>query len=133
MAIGGSCHCGAVTIAVPGPPESVVQCNCSLCRKIGWLVAYYERANVTITGETDAYVTGEKWMKFRHCRRCGVTTHWEPAEGYEDRGLGPDELAFLTTRIGINARLLDGFGVSEEGPVFDGEPLEIRFHDNAGT
>ena len=132
MSIGGSCHCGAVAITVPGPPESVVQCNCSLCRKLGWLVAYYDRTDVIIAGETDPYTTGEKWMKFRHCRGCGVTVHWEPAEGYEKRGLSPDELAFLTTKIGINARLLDGFGVSEAGPTFDGAPLAVRFSDNAG-
>ena len=132
MGIGGSCHCGAVTIAVPAPPSTVVQCNCSLCRKLGWLVAYYDRAEVSIEGETEPYMTGEKWMKFRHCRQCGVTIHWEPAPGYEDRGLGPDELAFLTSKIGVNARLLDGFGVSDAGPTFDGQPLAIRFHDNSG-
>lgn len=132
MGICGSCHCGAVTIAVPAPPPTVVQCNCSLCRKLGWLVAYYDRAEVSIEGETEPYMTGEKWMKFRHCRQCGVTIHWEPAPGYEDRGLGPDELAFLTTKIGVNARLLDGFGVSDAGPTFDGRPLSIRFNDNAG-
>ena len=35
----GSCHCGAVTIRVPHPPEWVGSCNCSLCSKTGWLVA----------------------------------------------------------------------------------------------
>ena len=132
VAIHGSCHCGSVTLIVPGPPQSAVQCNCSLCRKLGWLVAYYDRAEVRIEGDTDAYMTGDKWMKFRHCRGCGVTTHWEPAPGFEERGLGPEELAFLTSNIGINARLLDGFGVSAGGPTFDEEPLNVRFVDNAG-
>jgi hypothetical protein len=29
-------------------------------------------------------------------------------------------------------RLLDGFAVAEDGPTFDGAPLEVRFMDNAG-
>jgi hypothetical protein len=51
----------------------------------------------------------------------------------------------LTTRMGINARLLDGFEIvarsvsggqastAMEGvPFFDGAALEVRFFDNAG-
>jgi len=31
----GSCHCGAVRLTLPSPPEVATQCNCSLCRRIG--------------------------------------------------------------------------------------------------
>jgi hypothetical protein len=55
----GSCHCGGVRIAVPHAPEWVGSCNCSLCIKTGWLVAYYPDADVRIEGETVAYVWGD--------------------------------------------------------------------------
>jgi hypothetical protein len=35
-------------------------------------------------------------------------------------------------RVGINARLLDGFAVDEGKALFDGKPLEVRYFDNAG-
>ena len=35
-------------------------------------------------------------------------------------------------RIGVNARLLDGFAVTKDGPTFDGLAIEVRFLDNAG-
>ncbi len=58
----GSCHCGAVTIRVPHPPEWVGSCNCSLCTKTGWLVAYYPDDAVTVEGETIAYVWGDRMI-----------------------------------------------------------------------
>lgn len=57
--IKGSCHCGAVTLSVPHAPEWVGSCNCSLCVKTGWLVAYYPDDAVTVEGETVAYVWGD--------------------------------------------------------------------------
>ncbi len=34
----GSCHCGAVTFAVEAEPSvEVERCNCSICRKSGFL------------------------------------------------------------------------------------------------
>lgn len=55
----GSCHCGAVRIAVARAPEWVGACNCSLCRRTGALMAYYPPAEVRIEGETAAYIWGD--------------------------------------------------------------------------
>ena len=55
----GSCHCGGVRITVPHAPEWVGSCNCSLCTKTAWLVAYYPDADVKVEGETVAYVWGD--------------------------------------------------------------------------
>ena len=128
----GSCHCGKVRIAVAAPPEWVAQCNCSLCRRTGVLMAYYPPDAVTISGETTPYLTGDKWIAIHHCPACACLTHWEPADGIGERGLSAEDLAFLTNRRGVNARLLDGFEVTAEGPAFDGRPLAVRFFDNAG-
>ena len=104
----GSCHCGGVRITVPHAPEWVVSCNCSLCTKTGWLVAYYPDADVRIEGETVPYIWGDRMIGIHHCPVCGCFTHWRSLDG--DIG-----------RMGINAALLDGF---------DPAAVEIRLFDN---
>ena len=39
--IEASCHCGAVRIEVAERPAQLTACNCSLCRRLGTLWAYY--------------------------------------------------------------------------------------------
>ena len=45
--IEATCHCGAVRLKAPHPPQSVTDCNCSICRLLGVLWAYY---NPDVTG-----------------------------------------------------------------------------------
>ncbi|HWJ37217.1 MAG TPA: GFA family protein [Sphingomicrobium sp.] len=111
MSVRGSCHCGKVKLEVPTEPEWVGSCNCSLCRKLSWLVAYYPPHQVVVTGETRAYVWGDRMIGIHHCPNCGCGTHW--ASLGEDFG-----------KMGVNARLLDGFCA---------EKVEVRFLDNADT
>lgn len=106
----GSCHCGAVRIEVPHAPEWVADCNCSLCRKTAWRTAYYPPESVTVTGETVAYVWGDRMIGIHHCPVCGCGTHWQTLN--QDFG-----------KMGVNARLLDGF---------DETAVEVRKLDNAG-
>jgi hypothetical protein len=109
MSVRGSCHCGAVTLAVPHPPDWVGECNCSLCTKTGSLMAYYpDDEAVTVTGETAVYIWGDRMIGIHHCPTCGCLTHW--------RTLGED-----FGKMGVNARLLDGF---------DPAAVEIRKFDN---
>jgi len=91
----GSCHCGAVKIEVANAPTEVTSCNCSICRRLGTLWAYYPTGDVKITGATATYRWGDKTIDFHHCASCGCTTHWSPLpnRGNEDR-------------MGINSRLL---------------------------
>lgn len=91
----GACHCGAVTIEVATPPETVTSCNCSICHKLGTLWAYYAPADVTVTGPTTTYQRGDKTIDFHHCSTCGCTTHWSPIPAIRE-----------ANRMGINARLL---------------------------
>ena len=108
MSVAGSCHCGGVTLTVPAPPEWVGSCNCSFCTKMGGLLAYYPEEDVTVSGETVAYIWGDKMIGIHHCPVCGCFTHWRSLDG--DIG-----------RMGIHARLLDGF---------DPAAVEIRLLDN---
>ena len=74
----GSCHCGAVRIRVAAPPAWVGQCNCSVCRKLAGLFAYYAPDEVAVEGRTIGYEWGDRTISIRHCPVCGCTTHWEP-------------------------------------------------------
>lgn len=103
MAIEGSCHCGAVRIAVPEAPAEVTHCNCSLCGKIGGLWAYYDPAEVTLEGETARYIWGDRTLAVHHCSRCGVTVAWTPTD--------PEY-----RRMGVNMRTVYGAG-AERLPV----------------
>src|SRR5450759_179867 len=46
--IDASCHCGAVHLAIDAPPETLTECNCSICRRYGALWAYYSPKQVRI-------------------------------------------------------------------------------------
>jgi hypothetical protein len=116
----GSCHCGAVRIGVPSAPDWVGSCNCSICRRTGTLMAYYaDDGSVRVEGETVAYIWGDRMIALRHCPVCACFTHWESTgESYG--------------RVGVNARLLDGFAMQDGTTFFDGRELEVRHLDNAG-
>lgn len=103
----GSCHCGAVRIDVPGPPEALTLCNCSICRRYGALWAYYPIDAVRIIGHpqhTSGYIWGDKTLNSLHCSHCGCVTHWEPLQPGPDGKLGINMRNFDPDAIG-NPRL----------------------------
>lgn len=103
-----SCHCGAVQIAVAAPPATVTDCNCSICRRMGVLWAYYTPGEVRIAGETDIYMWDDRSIRFHRCKVCGNVTHWSAVDPARSR-MGVNarlfELALLAT---IPVRRLDG-------------------------
>jgi hypothetical protein len=91
-----SCHCGAVkiTVDVEAAPEQLTSCNCSICRRLGTLWAYYPPTKVRVLGDTATYCWGDKSLSLHRCVTCGCVTHWVPVDpAYE--------------RMGVNARLMD--------------------------
>lgn len=119
MALEGSCHCGAVRVTVPERPAWLGSCNCSFCRRIGSLMAYYpDDGSVRIEGETMPYIWGDRMISLHHCPVCGCFTDWRSTG--ESHG-----------KVGVNARLLDGFEVREGRPLIEGEEVEVRWLDNA--
>jgi hypothetical protein len=120
MPLKGSCHCGAVRIEVPAAPEWVGSCNCSICRKTGSLMAYYpDDGSVRVEGETASYIWGDRMIANHHCPICACRTGWvSTGESYG--------------KVGVNARLLDGFTVEKGRVLIDGREVEVRFLDNAG-
>lgn len=96
--LSGSCHCGRVTIRLPRKPESVTQCNCSLCSKTGFRGVYFASKEIVIAGDFDSHVREDikqPYLATYRCAHCGTVTHWTPL------GDPPHE------RMGVNARLID--------------------------
>ena len=135
MGLSGSCHCGAVRITVPSAPEWVASCNCSICRRTGALVAYYRPGDVRVEGQTATYVTGDRFIRFHFCALCSCHTHWSANPEALAGDLPEAVRVVLAERMGVNARLLDGFEVREGAngavPYFGGAELPVRYMDNA--
>ena len=109
-----SCHCGAVQIEVEAAPETVTECNCSICRRYGVLWAYYSPKQVRIAagaGATDVYMWNDRSIEFHRCRHCGCVSHWAPVDQ-------------TYHRMGVNARLMPPEILAPRG--FAGSTAQIR-------
>jgi len=107
-----TCHCGAVKVHVPRRPESLTDCNCSICRRYAARWAYYPDAEVKLVADpdtTDDYVWGERTQKFIRCRHCGCVMQWKKLEVADDTWTGVNARNFEPAELeGIAVRLLDG-------------------------
>jgi len=77
----GTCHCSAVSIELPAAATKAICRNCSLCRRLAALWAYYEYGSVRVWGHpehTEEYIQGDRTLRTVRCKTCGCTTHWEP-------------------------------------------------------
>lgn len=110
----GSCHCRAVTFELDTKLDSVVDCNCSLCRRKGALWHGATDATLRVlTGEADLelYQFGTKTAKHYFCRHCGVSPLSRPR-------LDP-------SRWVVNVRCIDGVDLASlKIKTFDGEHWE---------
>jgi hypothetical protein len=99
--LSGTCHCGAVGIRLPELAPELIDCNCSICRRLGARWALYDLGRVQVDGHpenTQAYVWGEKTIATFRCRTCGCVTHWESLPSAVQR------------RVGVNTRMFDPDG-----------------------
>lgn len=104
-----TCHCGRVSVEMPGRPKMVKECRCSLCYRYGTLWTYFQDQNdVTITTKAPGlkpYVRadGNGFAAFYFCAHCGCLTHWLPTEkGDEERRKNPAG----RSAVGVNCRML---------------------------
>ena len=78
----GRCHCGAVTIEVQLPDRIEVQeCNCSMCRKIGFQHVIVPASRFRLVSGADditTYTFNTGVAKHTFCRHCGVKPFYTP-------------------------------------------------------
>lgn len=76
MAFEGSCHCGTVAFAVEAdPPASAISCNCSHCRRKGFLLAFIPAGQFRLLRGEDSltdYHFYKHAITHRFCRVCGA-------------------------------------------------------------
>jgi hypothetical protein len=108
MALTGSCHCGAIAfeldLAGGDAPTDAYDCNCSLCRRRGALLAFFAADALTLTTDAAALATYRfhtQRLAHRFCRVCGIAPY---SEG-EDPASGRRQVA-------VNLRCLDGLDLA---------------------
>ncbi len=111
----GGCLCGAVRYEVKGPLRDVINCHCSMCRRLHGNFGPHSKAhkaNITITKDD-----GLTWYKTSDvarrgfCCKCGSSLFWEP---------------FEQDSMGIIAGSLDGStGLKTIGHIFVGEKSDF--------
>ncbi|KQT32366.1 aldehyde-activating protein [Sphingomonas sp. Leaf412] len=95
MGYDGSCHCGAVTFTVAGDvPTEAIACNCSHCRRKGFLLAFVPADSFTLTageGALTDYRFNRHTIAHRFCATCGTQPY--------GAGTGPDGSAMAAVNL----------------------------------
>jgi hypothetical protein len=106
----GGCHCGTVRFRVRADLDDVLDCNCSVCTKKGFLHLIVPLEQFEILQGEDAlsrYQFNTNTAQHMFCARCGMHPFYVPRSD-------PD-------KMDVNARCIDGIDVSTLKPkLFDG-------------
>lgn len=93
----GGCHCGAIRFQVIiEPSDCIIECNCSICRKKGYLHLIVPPARFQLLQGEDVlntYTFNTGIAKHRFCPTCGIHPFYTPRSH-------PD-------KIDVNLRCLD--------------------------
>ena len=76
----GSCHCGKIAFDVEGDFAEAIDCNCSMCRRRGGLLAFVPRENLVLkTAESDVstYTFNHHRLQHHFCAHCGTAPYSE--------------------------------------------------------
>ena len=111
----GGCHCGRVRFEVTAPAEiTVTDCNCSMCRKAGYLHLVVTKSQFRLVQGAEfltTYTFNTGTAKHLFCKVCGVKSFYVPRSH-------PDGFS-------VNARCLDEGTVTRmEVRPFDGRNWE---------
>jgi hypothetical protein len=81
----GSCHCGRIAFTLEGEIAEAVDCNCSLCRRRGGLLAFFPRDALrleTAEGDYATYRFNKHHIDHHFCRTYGIAPF---SEGVDPR------------------------------------------------
>ncbi len=110
--ITGQCHCGAVRFrfALPSPNVELLDCNCSMCARTGYLHLIVPYAHFELLSGREAltsYRFGSGAAEHLFCGTCGIKSFYQPRSH-------PDAWS-------VNFRCLDeGHGLAPFIRPFDG-------------
>lgn len=82
VTLSGGCHCGAVRFETDvAPPVTLLDCNCSMCARTGYLHLIVEGAAFRLLSGSDAIVEyrfGTGAARHLFCRVCGIKGFYRP-------------------------------------------------------
>jgi hypothetical protein len=100
MTVRGSCHCGKVAYTLDEePPTEAMECNCSICRRKGYLHHFTTPDKFTLETPRDeitVYSFNKHNIRHQFCKTCGCAPFAE--------GTGPNGQAMVE----INLRCAEG-------------------------
>ncbi|CAG9941330.1 unnamed protein product [Clonostachys rosea f. rosea IK726] len=124
----GSCHCGAVTVAVASKPIDetfagrVMECNCSFCERgaYTWIYPLAEEVALASKQEEDIgrYSFGRNMLSKTFCTKCGtlLTNEYKPISDDEFAKLPEQEQkmkGLFEKHHPVNLRVFDGLDFSK--------------------
>lgn len=71
----GGCHCGAVRYEATMTLERVISCNCSICTKAGYILAFVPAAQFKLLSGNEKlrdYQFNQKMVHHVFCEVCGI-------------------------------------------------------------
>lgn len=111
----GGCHCGAVRYEAELALERAIACNCSICQKRGYMLAFVPAGDFRLVSGGDRqtdYQFGKKVIHHLFCATCGVASF--------GRGKGPDG----SEMVALNVRTIDDIDLAAVPAMpFDGKSL----------
>ncbi|MBW4639629.1 MAG: GFA family protein [Gloeocapsa sp. UFS-A4-WI-NPMV-4B04] len=115
----GGCHCGAVRFRVIVDKHKADDCNCSICKKKGFLHLIVPPERFTLlqgAEELTTYKFNTGVAEHTFCRICGIHAFYRPRSH--------------PNHIDINIRCLDGDDILSQFEVipFDGANWEQNIH-----
>ena len=114
----GGCHCGRVRFAVTSDLTQIIDCNCSICTKKGFLHLILEPEQFHLFSPPEAvtlYQFNTKTAKHYFCSVCGIHAYYIPRSH-------PD-------KIDVNVRCLEGVDFSSLTiQPFNGREWEDNVH-----
>lgn len=80
----GQCHCGAVQYQVTTALDGMGDCNCSRCRRLGWVLQPASAEQFTLSSGEDnltLYRFNTEQIDHLFCRTCGVESFARGTDG----------------------------------------------------
>ena len=111
------CHCGEVELEIKeaeGALNKFLRCNCTLCKKKGYIMTFAPIKDVKIKKGEDKlklYQYHTKVAEHYFCSKCGIYTHSNPRSNHDKvymlnvaciEGVKPFELENIKVNDGVN-------------------------------
>ena len=80
----GQCHCGAVRFAAHTDFSGLGDCNCSRCRRLGWVMQSVPESDFTLMAGADQLTTyrfNTEMIDHLFCKTCGIESFARGSDG----------------------------------------------------